>query len=145
MILLMGVPRELTSVAFLTMIAATSGCGLVHTNGSTLNESVPSTAVPVSSGNFVGFYGKTASGNATVYFNGGNSYITHLEGVTLPQISGLQVVTVSSIGTVDTEQLSYFSGNQNYYFTISGTQPTFSQVNIYSPGANLNYAQALLY
>jgi hypothetical protein len=132
-------------VFFLTAIA-TSSCGIFHSSGgTTMNETVPAGATALQSGTFTGFYGQTASGTATVYYDGGTSYITHLEGVTLPNMIGLEVQTVDSNGTVDSEPLVYYQGNINFYFSVSGSEPTFTQINIYSTTANLNYAQALLY
>jgi hypothetical protein len=130
-------------VFFLTVFA-TSGCGIFHAGDVTPNETGPSGAVALASGSLAGFYGQTASGNVTVYYDGGTSYITHLEGASLPQQTGMLIQTVASTGTVDSEPVVYYAGNQNYYFTVTGSQPTFTQVNIYSPTANLNYAQANL-
>jgi hypothetical protein len=123
-------------VFFLTVFA-TSGCGIFHAGDVTPNETVPSGAVALAPGRGAGVY-------VTVYYDGGTSYITHLEGASLPQQTGMLIQTVASTGTVDSEPVVYYTGNQNYYFTVSGSQPTFTQVNIYSPTANLNYAQANL-
>ena len=131
-----------------TLIASVSlslvSCGQVKLGNTTPNDQAPSGTV-IGQGDFISLNGKTVTGTAAVYNSEGSStsYTLRLNGISAPSETGLVIVI-----TVNGEQLSPFalrssSGSQNYSVYYEGT-PTFKQVTIRSPSANMDYGQALL-
>lgn len=130
------------TVALLTVFFG-FGCGIKL--GSTLNHSPTPTGPAIYQGQFITntpINGESVTGTAVVYDDCSGNYVTVLN-ATIPNVSNIQVETVGSSGT-NVQQLIYYSGNQNYYFSTN-TGSTFTQINLYLPSTQTTFAQALLY
>jgi hypothetical protein len=95
------------------------------------------------SGSFSGLNGKTVSGSASVYDQGGGTYVFRLDGVSFPDETGMQIVLVVSGTTQSPITLRAVSGSQNYTVTPTGGT-VFQQARIHSTFYNLDYALATL-
>jgi hypothetical protein len=136
---------------FLLILAVTlvrcslSGIGLSSGSGTstTANDPVPSGTLIVQ-GLLNGQNGQSASGTAAIYVNG-TSVTLRLANLTVTQESGLQaqVYSSSSQSPLCTTTLSATRGSKNYACSAL-TSGTYTNVFIYSPSRQLNYAVALL-
>ncbi len=120
------------------------GCGVVSTDGTSLNEPAPSGTI-VAQGTFESRNQKTVSGGATVYLVSAGSYVLRLEGISVPTTVSLQAVLASG-STIYVQQLLKSSqGSMNYSFSIAdGSTPTFSYASFFSASENLDYGKATL-
>ncbi len=117
-----------------------SGCG--KGTVSAPNDPAP-TGTIVAQGQFAGLNSKSVSGVAVIYQTG-SSYVARLEGISVPNEAGLQVVVKTSTTTVLQTTLRNISGTQNYSFSVSDGAVTWSSVTIHSTATNLDYGTALL-
>lgn len=133
-------PEAFVSAGLLSFL----GCGVVGTNGTSLNEPAPSGTI-VAQGTFESRNQKSVSGGATVYLVSAGSYVLRLEGISVPTTVSLQAVLASG-STIYVQQLLRSSqGSMNYSFSIAdGTAPTFSYVSFFSASENIDYGKATL-
>jgi hypothetical protein len=146
-------PHFRIRLAFALNIAMLSfslgGCGSINlgAGGSTsvLNDPIPEGSLR-SQGNFTGQNGKTASGSVAVYqLSNSFSYVVRLQGITVPNETGLVVQVYGVPSTpLQTFVLRSSTGSQNYSLPNLGASTLFKSVVIYSQTANLSYAFALL-
>ena len=120
-----------------------AGCGITAGRG-TVNDLAPTLPV-LAQGSFQSLSGKSVTGSTTIYNAGGGSYIVRLEGISVTQDSGLQVIPMLNTGAAAaTLSLRAFTGNQNYTFTPAITPSGFASVRIYSPASIIDYGKANL-
>lgn len=120
------------------------GCGEIGLGNRSPNDPKP-TGTIVAQGNLTGQSGQTASGSAFVYQTGSASFVVRLEGVTLPEESGLRVIVSVNSDEKLNASLRSSSGTQNYSMTVSTLPATFDYVAIRSTQSNpdVDYAKAL--
>jgi hypothetical protein len=139
-------PRSLKKIAALLCLGSLAGCGGINLNtGSSPapNDTRPSGS-PLVQAALTSQNGKTVSGSAMIFFSGTSSYTLRLEGISIPQETGLQILVYATPGgKISTQSLRSTSGSQNYTISNSAIGLTFNNIYIYSTQTNTNYASAL--
>ena len=139
---------RISSVLLLhTVMFTLSGCGL-KSGGCAFNDLAPEGTI-VAKGSFTGL-SKTVTGIATVYrLTADSTYAIRIEGVSIPSEAGLKIRGTATPVSGGASAVAYdntvrgYCGTQNYFSTISDNR-TWSQVAIFSPGANVDYGVAQL-
>lgn len=119
-------------------------CGLVGIgSGSGSDESAPQGTI-LRTGTFSSFGGHAVEGLVEVIVtSGGGINVLRLESFSSPSVAGLQLrATVNGTDTFIGNLKSY-SGNSNYYSSLSGSSNSWTSVSIYSTSEDEVYATAV--
>ena len=132
----------------LLMLVSGATCAPIDLGSSssfTPNDLIPSGLV-VSQGSFTSLNGKTVSGTVSIYQAAGSltSFTIRLEGLSVPNESGLMVVAAANGAEVISLALRFYSGTQNYAITVPAGAGVWNYVVIRSAVTTLDYGKAVL-
>ena len=117
-----------------------TACGPFKGGYNPPNDPIPN-GTQITSATLTAGGGKTVSGTVEIYRVDVGTYVIRLDNVILPTESNLEIIGTNNLGTLSPINLRFSTGTQNYNVQVSGT-PHWTQVAIYSPSAQQNYAFA---